>query len=433
MNPTEEQLNRLQEENRRLRISIEELSILNEIATAISSTLSLDKIIDLIVHKCVKHFNAEQSAVMLLNREEADNKYKTFVRGADKSTNFLPYHLDNQLAGWILKHKRPLLTNDIKTDDRFTAIRQDDLSINSLLSVPLLLKGQIIGFLNVFNKKNNMDFSEDDQRLLSIIAAQSAQVIENARLYLEAQELNQMQAEMRLAHQIQINLLPLDPPQIGGYDIAGKSIAAKDVGGDYYDFIPIDDKKTAICLGDVSGKGMPAAILMANLQATLRAQTMHSLEPFDCINRSNTLLFKSTDIDKYATLFYGILDKEKHEITYTNAGHDIPYHYKPDKTILRLKPGGIVVGFLEKFDFTQEILKLDQGDVLVFYSDGITEAMNEKEEEFGEEELNRLLQDNLNFSAEEIIDKIMSEIRRHSGQTPQDDDMTVVVVKRNLQ
>jgi len=426
-----EQLARLQDENRRLRLSVEELSILNDIATAISSTLSLDKIIDLIVHKCVKHFNVEQSAIMLVSPEEDNQPFRTMIRGADRSSNFLPFHLDTQLAGWILKHKQPLLSNDIGSDNRFKAVKKDDLTIHSLLSVPLLLKGIIIGFLNLFNKKGNSDFNQDDQRLLSIIAAQSAQVIEIARLHEEELNFLRLQEEMRLARQIQINLLPAQAPKIENYDLAGKSIAAQIVGGDYYDFIPVDDSRLALCIGDVSGKGMPAALLMSNLQATLRAQTLSGWDPAECIKRSNHLIFKSTDLDKYATLFYCILDFNKHELLYTNAGHDNPLYFKTDGNIHRLQPGGIVVGFLESFDFTQELISLDVGDTLVLYSDGITEAMNEGESEFGEDCFIRCLKNHLHLPAAEMLDKVILDISKHCGKAAQWDDMTLVVLKRN--
>jgi len=183
----------------------------------------------------------------------------------------------------------------------------------------------MVGLITAFNKKVAEGYSNDDQRLLSIIATQSAQVIENARLLEEEQALMQMQKEMQMAYDIQVNLLPKTPPILTGFDLAGISIPAQIVGGDYFDFIPVEENRLAICLGDVSGKGLPAALLMANLQATIRGQTLLKPLPKDCLNRSNKLLYQSTDRQKFATLFYGILDSENHQLCYSNAEHNRPF------------------------------------------------------------------------------------------------------------
>ena len=286
-----DKIHQLEEENLRLRRAVEELSVLNEIATAINSTLTLNQIVDLIVEKCVKHLKVEQAAVMLLSEETDDKPFQTIIRRADTTANFLPYRLDAQLTGWMLKNQKPLVINDFKNDNRFSGIDESKFPIQSLLSVPLLSKGRMIGLLTVFNKKSEQGYSSEDQRLLSIISTQSAQVIENARLIEEEKALLQMQKEMQMAHDIQVNLLPKTPPKLAGYEIAGISIPAQVVGGDYFDFIPIDDKRLAVCLGDVSGKGLPAALLMANLQATIRGQTLLKPPPKDCLNRSNKLLY----------------------------------------------------------------------------------------------------------------------------------------------
>lgn len=420
----------LQEENRRLKIGIEELAILNEIATAISSTLSLDRIVELIVRKCVKHLNVEQGAVLLLDEEDPDSPFRTMVRKADTSSQYLPFRLDTQLTGWMLKNRKPLVINDLKNDQHISTTADSQVPFDSLLAVPLILKSRMLGLLSVFNKKDEHGFSENDQRLLSIIATQSAQVIENARLYEEEQALFRMQEEMRLASQIQIKLLPKEAPVIPGYDIAGKSIPAKDVGGDYFDFIPINHDRLAICMGDISGKGMPAALLMSNLQATLRAQTLHNLNPSECIRRSNRLLFQITDPEKYATLFYSILDKENNCLCYTNAGHDNPLLLRSDGQIKRFKEGGIVVGFLENFEYIEEKETLLPGDLLLIYTDGITEALTAAEEEYGEERLTQLVREIREEPAAKIIDRIIAEIEAFRRDAPQTDDMTLIVVKK---
>jgi sigma-B regulation protein RsbU (phosphoserine phosphatase) len=432
VNQTDQNLNQLEKENLRLRVAVEELSILNEIATTISSAHSLDRVVQLIVQKCIKHIKVEQGAVMLLQEEDQGTPFRTMVRQADASTmsRILPFRLDTQLTGWMLKNQKPLVVNDFDKDDRFQKGELEDFPIHSLLSVPLRLKGQMIGLLTVFNKKIAGGFSDDDQRLLSIISAQSAQVIENTRLHEEEKTFLMMQEQMRLARDIQMRLLPESPPEIEGYQIAGISVAAQEVGGDYYDFIPFGTDRLAICLGDVSGKGIPAAMLMSNLQATLRSQTISNVSPKECMNRSNTLIFHSTDFQKFATVFYGILDFKNNEFIYTNGGHDDPMLFTKDKKPQRLSVGGTVLGFVEEFAYTEDKISLNPGDFFIIYSDGITEAMNLQEEEFGEERLINAVQDSQDSPPKDLINKILNVVKTHVGKAPQMDDMTLVVVKR---
>jgi sigma-B regulation protein RsbU (phosphoserine phosphatase) len=421
---------RIERENQRLRAAVEELSVLNDIATAVSSTSSLEHIIELIVHKCIKHLKVEQATITLLSNAETETPFRTIIRGADTSHQMVPFRLDAELTGWMLKNQKPLLVNDLKSDSRFQFKDRSDYPIRSILSVPLVLKGRMIGLLNLFNKRTDGGFTEADQRLLGIIASQSAQTIENARLYTEEQNLKLMQEEMRLAYDIQMNLLPKEPPKIGGYDIAGMSIPAKAVGGDYFDFLSLSGDRLGFCLGDVSGKGMPAALLMANLQATLRGQINICTSPRECLERSNTLLFKSTDADKFATLFCGVLDYRNHRLTYSNAGHNYPFLFTSAAEPKRLSVGGVVLGCLEEFAYKEESLPVSHRDVLLIFSDGISESTNAADEEFGEERIARILLNNRERTATQIIDAIVHEARHYSGDAPQRDDMTLLVIKR---
>lgn len=421
---------RLIDENRRLKQAVEELMVLNDISTAVSSALTLREIIDLVVEKCVKHLKVEQGAVMLLNTKELESPFKTMIRRAATSAEILPYRLDTELAGWMLKNRRPLLVNDLEKDERFHAVHGGNSPINSILSAPLLQKGRMFGSLNVFNKRSPEGFTENDKRLLTIIATQSAQVIENARLYEEEQALQSMQEEMRLAYKIQMDLLPKESPRIAGYDIAGKSLPAKEVGGDYFDFIMMDDHRMAFCLGDVSGKGMPAALLMSNVQATLRALTQQNLSPKDCMHRSNELIFNSTDAERFVTLFYGILDYRKNTLLYSNAGHNYPFLFKNEREPTRLNVGGLVLGALQDFSFSEDQVSIGPGDSLFVFSDGITEALDQGEEEFGEEKLSELLIQSGSDAADRLLDRVIEAVRRHMGEAPQTDDMTLLTIRR---
>ncbi len=418
-------------EIQKLKLAVKELSVLNDIATAVSTTHDLDQVIELIVHECVNHLNVEQGAIMLLDQTETDDQFHTIVREVDTETDIVPYHFGVQLSGWMVKNQKPLLINDFTNDSRFTNLSDGEFPINSILSAPLKTKGKLIGVLNVFNKMDERGFTLDDQRILSIIATQSAQVVENARLYDEEQSLKKIEEELKFAHDIQARLLPKTNPQIDGFDIAGKSISAKEVGGDYFDFIPIDEKNFVICLGDISGKGMPAALVMANLQATLRGQALFTSSAGECLTRANKLLYRSTDTQMYATLVYGILDSFNDTFHYSNAGHNPPLLINSKNEITRLTKGGTVLGFMEDFQFEEDFVSLKKGDTIIIYSDGITEAWDKNSEEFGEERLLSIFQDSALLKAEVILEKVFESVKSYAQDVPQSDDITIVVIKKN--
>jgi phosphoserine phosphatase RsbU/P len=421
----------LREENVRLYRAVEELKILNEVSTAISSTMELRKIETLIVNKCIKHFNVEQAVVMILQENAKDHPFQTMIREVDSSAAQVPYRLDAQLTGYMLRNRKPILVNDLQGDNRFHGLSNDCASIKSLLCVPLFFKGKMTGLIACFNKKNDQGFTKDDQRLLSILSGQSAQVIENARLHEQEQMLIRMQEEHRLAADIQARLLPKSAPVLEGYDIAGVTYPAKIVGGDYFDFIPIDASRLAFCVGDISGKGIPAALLMSNLQATIRAETKQTVNPCECLNRSNQLLYRNTEADKFATLFYGILDFEKHRVVYSNAGHNRPFLVRKSGEMKELSKAGIAMSMIEQFEYPEDTINIDRGDMLVIYSDGITEAVNESNEEYGEERFSELACSFRGKSANNIVDEIVKEVSLFSGTQPQFDDITLMIIKRD--
>jgi len=421
---------RLSNETMRLQRAVEELAILNEIAMAINSTLSLEKILDLIAQRCVRHFQAEQGAVLLLEEQKAARPFQTICRVGDVSHQRLPYRLDDQLSGWMLKNRSPLLINDLRDDRRFITGSGDLFPVRSLLCVPLVCKGRMIGLLAVFNKKTPGGFSADDQRLLAIIASESAQVIENARLAEKEKTLLHVQEELRLAYEIQTNLLPKESPLLAGYDIAGKNIPAKEVGGDYYDFLALEEQKLAFCLGDVSGKGLPAALLMANLQAAVRSQAMAGTSLTSCLERANALLYRNTSPEKFATLFFGCLDTAGHILHYCNAGHNHPFLIGSEMKPLRLSAGGLALGCFESFPFAESQVALHPGDLLIVFSDGISEAVNGAGEEFSEVRICELAVANRDKPAAALIEHLFAAVNEHARNQPQMDDMTMVVVKR---
>ena len=293
----------------------------------------------------------------------------------------------------------------------------------------MLLKDRLIGVLTLFNKRGPEGFSDHDERLLKIIAAQSAHVLESARLYKEEQELRLMQQEIRMAQEIQRWLLPKVSPQIVGYDIAGKSTPAHNVGGDYFDFLPLSEGRVGLCLGDVSGKGVSAALLMANVQATMRVQSMLEATASQCLRNSNQQLYQSTDSDKFVTMFYGALEPQSGQLQYSNAGHNPPILI-PDKGDPQwLTVGGPVLGAFPSSCYEEASVRLHPGDLLLIYSDGFSEAMKANGEEFGAERLLETATRYRRTPAAELIDRIEEAVKNHCADALPADDLTTMAVR----
>ncbi len=417
-----------QEENRRLRRAVEELSILNDLARAIGGSFNLQDIMQTIIHRSLRAIQAEQGVITLVDREP-NAPMKTLVRTMVSSASHSQFHFNQSLLGWMHLNKKPLLLNDPRTDERFRGVRWDD-SVRSLLCVPMIVKASLIGVLTAYNKRGSDQFTEEDQRLLAIIAGQSAQVVENARLYEEEQALMTMREEIRLAARIQLDLLPKSPPAVPGYEVAGKSIPAQLVGGDYFDFIAMDGERLAVCLGDVSGKGLPASLLMANLQATLRGQTLLNESCRTCVRRANKLLYQSTSAEKFVTLFYSILNPVTHCLCYTNAGHETPLLLSKGHPVQGLSTGGVVLSILEDFPYEEQSVELGPGDLIVVYSDGVTEAVNPGQEQFGVDRLRSVVEQHRDEAPSALVDQVIGAVQAHAGAAPQMDDITLVAVRR---
>lgn len=426
--PSDSAVVMLQEENRQLKRAVEELSILNDLSRAIGASVDSEEIIHKIVDRSMRAVQAEQSVVTLVDRH-ANQPMRTLVRAMTSSSQHPHYHLNENLLGWMHLNKKPLLTNDPAGDPRFKGLKWDQ-TINSILCVPLIVKSELIGVVTSYNKKDGGGFREEDQRLLAIIAAQSAQIIENARLYEEEKALTTMREQIKLAAQIQLDLLPKTPPTLMGYDIAATSIPAQMVGGDYYDFINLSPERWAICLGDVSGKGLPASLLMANLQATLRGQSSLNAPVHDTVTRSNRLLYQSTDPEKFATLFYGVLDVSSHQIAFCNAGHETPMIFSGDLDPVRIETGGMALGVMEDFPYEHDSVVLEPGQTMVIYSDGIPDAIDAEENPFGVDRLVEVVRSQPVGSAYDLSKRILAAVHAHEGETPQVDDLTLVIVKR---
>ncbi|GIV61412.1 MAG: hypothetical protein KatS3mg044_0278 [Rhodothermaceae bacterium] len=421
----------LERENARLRRAVEELSLLNDLAREISQAHGLESLIHTIIRRALKAVGAEQGVITLVGAA-SDDPTRTLIRTSSSSGDHPTYQAEGPLLGWMHLHQKPLLINDPHQDPRFRGTSWP-ANIKSMLCVPLRAQSHLIGILTVYNKKQGIHFNEEDQRLLSILASQSAQIIENARLYAEEQHLQRLREEYRMAYKIQQYLLPGETPSVPGYDLAGMTRPATEVGGDFYDVIPLEEHRLALCVGDVSGKGLPAALLMASVQATLRSLCLQGqAAPRDIVFNANRLLCRSIQKGNFVTLFFAVLDLPTHRLTYVNAGHNRPLLRTAGGQVSELGTGGIILGFTPAFDFEEETIVLDPGDTLLVYSDGINEAMNADRECFETAALTDLLHRHAGEPARRQIDHYLAAVDHHAGPAVQSDDMTLLVLRRRL-
>lgn len=415
-------------ENKRLQRAVQELSMLNDLARDLGASLDADKIMGKIVRRALRAVDASQGVVTLVDSRERTT-LKTLVRTTSESGERRPFHLNESVLGWMMINKSPLMLNDPRSDDRFRGVKWDE-SVMSMLAAPLMVKSRLTGVITVYNKRHDESFSDDDQRLLSIIAAQSAQIVENARLAEDERALIHVREELRLAHDIQVALQPGESPHVPGYDMDGVSVPARTVGGDYLDFIELGKDRTAVVVGDVSGKGLPASLLMANVQATLRGQAVWCDSVSQCVSRANELLCRSVKRGNFVTLFYGVLEHDTHKLKFSNAGHNRPFLVNPGSRPVMLEKGGLVLGVKNDFVYVEDEIEMLPGSVLCIYTDGISEAMNTRREEFTEERLAAVLEESSNRSAREIRDAILSAVGEFVAGAPQHDDQTILILKR---
>ena len=312
----------------------------------------------------------------------------------------------------------------------------------NLIAVPIFRR-EILGVLVVCDKAGwtnvSGDFVDEDRILLETFAHQIGVSIENARLHHETLEKRRLQAEMEEAARIQANLLPKAQPGIPGYEVAGLSIPHHHgVGGDYFDYIREPDGTWGFVIADVSGKGLQAALLMVMLRTSLRSEITRQSNLLAMTMRLNALLYESSARDAYATLVYTRLHIESGALTTINAGHNFPIVIRRDGTVTPLEKGGTVVGMypadilVDIAEFQQETIQLHRGDTLLFYTDGVTEALNSNGEPYEEKRLYNLARRMRHADANEICSKIRDAVAEFQGDTEQFDDLTLLVLKRKL-
>ncbi|HKI77766.1 MAG TPA: SpoIIE family protein phosphatase [Ignavibacteriaceae bacterium] len=297
------------------------------------------------------------------------------------------------------------------------------------LIVPMQLQGKTKGLIFLSKRINNLDYSETDIEFIYSVGSLAIISLENKRLFKEELEKQKLEEELELAKEIQKNLLPSKFPEFKNFEIAATNISSKQVGGDYYDIINLDKNKYAVAIADVSGKGVPAALLMANIQAFLKTICRQQMDISEATGLINDLLCENITDGKFITFFWTIVDDEKKSIKYVNAGHNHPLLIRDGK-IRKLDKGGMILGVMKTdLEYLSECIELKTNDTIIMFTDGITEAMNKHHDEFSDEKLEQIALNLYKKSAEEILSGIHKEVVNFTKGAIQSDDITLMVLK----
>lgn len=332
--------------------------------------------------------------------------------------------IDKKIIDFTLSQKGLKLVSEIENKSIKDSLIELDINVVS----PLYFKNKIKGGILIGNSMSKKELSDEDKLFIDYLGNTAIAALENERLFQEELKKKQLESELNLALEIQKGLFPSEPIELKNYSIYGKSIPSKQVGGDYYDHIQIDENRYFILIADVSGKGMPAAMIMANLQAALRVVVKLGLPLLDIITNLNHIVFSNTSQDKFVTFFGGILDTKKNTFEYINAGHNPPYLFRDGK-VINLDKGGLFLGLMDGgFPYESEEIKLEKNDFIILYTDGITEAMNTKNEEFGDDNLINICQKNT--SRLQLLDDIIEKVKLFSYGSSQYDDITMLALIR---
>jgi phosphoserine phosphatase RsbU/P len=416
----------LQRELVELRESVRHLTILSEVAISLSSAQDTNEVLSTLVQMTLAEMDAEQGAIWLM-RDDQEDPLQTVVRKAEGYGAF-PVPLRLSLAGWVSQHQKTLLVDDLATDPRFPGIAGAVQGIRSVLAAPLRSRNRLMGVLALFNRRGG-PFTHTEERLATILGAEVAQIIENVQHSERDRQQEALMRDLKLASIVQRELLPAHDPVWPGYDVAGRNVPAREVGGDSFEFLDLGDDRAGLAIADVSGKGVAAALLMASLHAILRCVSGAAAGPAECVTRLNRMLAESTSSGRFATFFYGVLDRPARTLHYCNAGHNFPLLLRADGTLERLETGGLPLAVMPDWKYEQATVQLAPEDVLLLYSDGVSEAENRRQELFGEEAVERTLRGLARQPAGEIVRQLLRAVERFAGGAPQADDQTVVVAR----
>ncbi len=407
-------INELKLVNRTLDTRINRLNSLFELSKEFGLFAESAKVAKLLVYSIIGQFMISKYAVLIIENDELkliDSKFPE----SQLENYFMKINIekfDTSIDGNQLKEKYNYL-----------------FELGVSLIVPMQIQGKTKGLILLSGRINKQPFTEADIEFIYSVGSLAIISLENRRLFKEELEKHKLEEELDLARDIQKNLLPREILQLNNFEISAENISSKQVGGDYFDVIPADNENCYIAIADVSGKGVPASLLMANLQAFLKSICRQRIDLVEGTSMINDLISENVTGGKFITFFWATINDKNKTISYVNAGHNPPLLVRNGK-IIKLKKGGMILGVMPtKEPYLTETLQLERDDLLVLFTDGITEAMDKEQNEYSDERLESQVLSLRNKSAKEVLKSIQADVKIFTNGAVQSDDITLVVIK----
>ncbi len=393
----------------------------------VSGSLDLDEVIETIFNAVKELIDYSAAVICLVDP-------KTGIVQEVKAWGYPPDALGEAflasgsgILGWVIRHAAGQIVNDVKRDARYVKARPET---RSEMAAPIIrADGQVMGVINLESDRTN-GYDERDLELLTMFASLAATAINHTLLYRQVMRQRRAESELELARKVVESLLPRSFPLVKGFDIYGTTIPVREVGGDYIDFIDSITDRLGMVVGDVSGKGLAAALIMVTFRAYLHATLINELAMRVVMARVNKLVHETTDGDRFITTFYGLIDSENKRMLYINAGHNPPLLLHADGTSELLTHSGLPLGVFEDSRYSESVVDFTPGDILVLYTDGVTEAWNAEDEAFGLERLERVVRAAQGERAYTIVRAVTDAVNVYSAEVGgPDDDLTISIIK----
>lgn len=426
------------------------LTFLERMGSSTTSLTSIEDVLSIILDFITTSLEAQSGAIFILD-ETDDTLTAKVVRGpfplAHKSSSITftrrrlltdklkkdKIKVGEGIIGLAAETGEPILISEAENDPRISDLKTDIVPLRSLMLAPLKNRDALLGVFVLANRQDNTRFLQQDMELLESLANQAAITVNLAKLYEALTETQRMEQELKLAYEFQSMLLPKEFPETDCLDIAVYNNPALEVSGDYYDFFWVDEYRIGFVIADVSGKGMPGALIMAMVRSVLRAESVGNVSPKEVLTRVNSRVLKDTKENVFITMTYGIIDLRTMKMKFVRAGHEPTVVLNErDNDYKLFTPEGIALGLVSDrmFDITKEVeLELNPGDTAILYTDGVIEAINDRYEEYGKQRFLDVLKASISNTPDQIIDAIVADIDKFTEGIEQHDDITLLAIK----
>jgi sigma-B regulation protein RsbU (phosphoserine phosphatase) len=410
---------------------VDKLRMLLDITKTISSSLDLEEVLTLVMDTLGSLISYDAAGIYLLEKTAKTADQYTFtskaIRGYEISFELVEprLKLGEGFIGYVAQTGKPIISHDVTKDSRYFPARA---RTRSEMVAPIISNNDVIGVFDLECDDLN-SYTEDDLSILQLLASQVAIIIEKVELHEQLVEKKRLQAQLEVARQVQLALLPEHDPLLKNFDISAYNFSTEEVSGDYYDWVKIFDDQIGVVVADAVGKGIPAALLMAFLRASLRTGVQIGYAPHIALSKVNDLLWDSVEDNQFVTAIYGILDATNRTFVFSNAGHNPPLLISPNGDYKFVEYGDLPLGMFREMRYHQHFIRFDPGQTLVLYTDGITEAANSKEDEYGGNRLAERVLEGINLPAKKMIDFIRKDVADFTERKFLDDDGTLFIIK----